>query len=141
MKESEPPDEREGRRRDWAVDLTDVSIDSDSVDAEIDDPRDHFYGHLCRTLVKKIRATALSAKEASLAVEAISNLCDDPFLYRLTRYYAFEAMRVYEAALFDAALYERLQCSNGLSVLLRTIKTIRRVAADAREAACRGSQF
>ena len=141
MKESEPPDESDVGQRDWEDDVTDVSIDLDSVEAEIGDQRDHFYRHLCRTLVKKIRTTALSAKEASLAVEAISNLCDDPFLYRLTRYYAFEAMRVYEAALFDAALYERLQCSHGLSVLLRTIKTIRRIAADAREAACRGSQF
>ena len=117
------------------------TTNDDSVEPEIGDPRAHFYRSLCRSLVQKIREVALVAQAASFQARDASNLCDDDFLYRLTKYYAYEAMRVYEAALFDADLYERTNCSTGLPVLRRTIKTIRRIAADATEAACLGSQF
>ena len=115
--------------------------ESDIFDLEIDDPREHFRARLCRALVQQLREVALLANKASERSRDVANRQDDGFMYRLNNYYAYETNKVYEAALFDAATYERLKCALGLAVLLRSIKYVKRTILDAKEAAAKARRF
>ena len=110
-------------------------------DADLGYPRAHVYDRLCRILISDIRRAADMAKKASTTAYIASNMVDDDYMYRLTRYYSYEANRIYEAGLFDATFYERNKCSSGLRPLIRTIRLIRKTSTEALEVASRGTRF
>jgi hypothetical protein len=88
-----------------------------------------------------MREEAVRAKEASSLAQSASGMCDDNYLFKLTRYYAYEANRVYEDAISDASLHERLNCSMGIPMMIRSVKTIIRITSDAQKAASLGGHF
>ena len=106
-----------------------------------EDPRALYHLRNCQRYIRIMRDEAELCRQASIRAGEVSNRCDDGFLYRLTRYYAYESNRIHEAALFDAALYERLQCQGGLNPLMHAIKVIRRTIADTKEATQAGTSF
>jgi len=99
------------------------------------DPVESDQAVLCRNLVERMRAAAVDVNLASYEALVRSNFLDETtFLYRWTKYHAYEADRVSVAALYDADLHERTHCFYGPEFILRSIRMIQRTAFDAREA-------